>query len=195
MDASSVVLTLGSVTLGAVLTGSATLLSDYLRERRRASAELRAYNLDRLRRSERMLRARLDQVTAAMRGDVETTKAARDVAEAQEGASLYLVGDDDIARVYGDLLILLTNRIGQPYRVEDQIRVVDVMGRVSKALGDQEARVWSGQPLRELSEGTIADLSDARAIAERFPLFDIQPNVRARTARQLMRFWRWQSRR
>jgi hypothetical protein len=189
VDPWSVVLTLGSVVLGAVITGGATLLSDSLQERRRARAELRAYNLERLRRSERMLQARLDQITAVMRGDVEASKAANETAARQEGASLYLVGDDDVARAYSDLLVLLSNRVGQAYRIEDQIQAIDVMGRVSKSLGDQEARVASGLPLRELSAGTIAALSDVRAMADRFPLFDIQPNVKVRVARQLMRFW------
>ena len=193
MDPWSVILTLGSVALGAVITGGATLLSDSLQERRRARAELRAYNLERLRRCERMLQARLDQITALMRGDVEASKAANETATRQEGASLYLVGDDDVARAYSDLLVLLTNRVGQAYRIEDQIQAIDVMGRVSKSLGDQEARVSSGLPLRELSAGTIAALSDVRAMADRFPLFDIQPSVKVRIARQLMRFWGRQS--
>jgi hypothetical protein len=177
-----------------MLPGVASLLGDEIKDRRRRRDELRTYRLERIRQTRRMLQAVVDRGTTLTLGDLAGSKAAQERIDAQEDASLYLVGDDAVALAYRDLLLLIANRMGQPLRVEDQIQSLEVMNRVAKALGDQEELARNGKALRQLSAATIAELSDVRAMATKMPLVDLQPSVDARLAGQILRFRRWLSR-
>ena len=195
----SVVQTLASVVVGAVITtaggAGAALLVDEVRERRRSRVEIRAERLERLRQTRRMLQALVDQAVAGGSGDAEGAAAAGKLVGAQEQANLHLVGGDDVARAYRDLLVDLCQRFGQAHRVEDQVRILEVMARVNSALDAQADLARAGKPLRMLSPTAIAELTDVRAMADRMPLFDMPPSVDARIARQFMRTLRWFSRR
>lgn len=194
MDILTAVVTLTSAVVGAMLPGVASLLGDEIKDRRRRRDELRTYRLERIRQTRRMLQAVVDRGTTLTLGDLAGSKAAQERIDAQEDASLYLVGDDAVALAYRDLLLLIANRMGQPLRVEDQIQSLEVMNRVAKALGDQEELARNGKALRQLSAATIAELSDVRAMATKMPLVDLQPSVDARLAGQILRFRRWLSR-
>ena len=68
-----------------------------------------------------MLVALADQATATRLGDTAAAKAAGERVSAQEDASLYLVGDDNVARAYREFLVSILSGIGQALTVEDQV--------------------------------------------------------------------------
>jgi len=186
VDTTTALVTLVSVALGAAITGTSGFAVDSMRYRRKRNDQLRDYRLDRIRQTGRMLQAVVDQGRAAALGDLVGSKAAQERAQAQEEASLYLVGDDAVALAYRDLLISVANHLGKAFSVEEQMTSLEVMNRVAKALGDQEELARSGKPLRQLSSVTIEQLSDVRSMADQMPFVDIQPTVDARLARLVL---------
>jgi hypothetical protein len=195
MDTPTALVTLVSVALGAAITGASGFMGEWMRDRRRRNDQVRDYRLDRIKQTRRMLQAVVDQGRAAVLGDLPGSKAAQERAEAQEEASLYLVGDDAVVLAYRDLLISIANHLGKVFSVEEQVTSLEVMNRVAKALGDQEELARNGKPLRQLSSATVEQLSDVRSMANQMPFVDVHPSVDARLAGLILSVRRRLSRR
>ena len=186
VDATEAAVTLGAVVLGAAISQIGSWLGDLRRERRAERAERKASLLDQLRQTRRLAVALVDLNQALARGDLEASAAATKRMEELEEADLQLIGDDGVALEYRELLIRLNNRFGLGLSVEDMIRTVEVQGRVSSALTRQEDKARRTKPLTELSEGTRAQLADARGMAERLIAIGQAPTVPGRAARLLI---------
>ena len=190
MDPSEAAVVLASAVIGGLIPGLAGFLGDQVKERRRRAEDLRTSRLDRIKQTRRKLEATVDQLTASGLGKLDDAKKARERAAAQEDGSLFLVGNDSVALAYRSLIVAIAERQGATLPIEIQIQSLEVMNRVSKALGDQEELARNGKALRQLSDSTVADLSDVRSLAEKIPLFDQQPTIPARIVRQILKVLR-----
>ena len=148
-----------------------------------------------MRQTRRLLDALGQETQANARGDQATANKAAGIRESQELGDLYLVGDDEVALAWRDLLVHLNDRLGRGLGVDDIVMSVETMARVSRALSEQEDRARAGKPLQELSPTTIAQLRDTRALADRMMGFNVPPTPDGRMNRWAIDFLRWRDRR
>jgi hypothetical protein len=90
----------------------------------------------------------VEEAQANARGDRAASIEAGNKRKAQEQGNLYLVGDDNVAIAYRELLVHLTDRLGRGLAIDDLVSSFETMSLVSAALSDQEDRARAGKPLR-----------------------------------------------
>ncbi len=191
-----------AVALGGVIIGAT--VAAVLEEWRSRSAEQRAsqraigdrvaaWHLDRLRQTRRQLDGTIAGLEAMTTGDLEELRRGQAMSRRNPDGNIALVGDVALIREIHDLFVFLNKRAGMGLDPEDQIRRVDLMGRVGVALDAQEQRVLHGHPPVQIAKDDAPELFDANLIARRMDAYALPASINARVAMWFLRrfFVRW----
>jgi hypothetical protein len=179
---------LAGVIVGAALSEGRTILAENRARHRHEADETKAWWLNELRQTRKMLGLTVALVEALAIGDpVASERAASSLRDLDSG-TLAFIDDPDTLRSYQDLLVDLENRVGQGLRVEDRIRSVTVMGRIADALNEQEERVRRGDAPRRLAPEVADELFNGEEITKRLLVIDQPPSTAGWLARRWIDF-------
>jgi hypothetical protein len=182
---------LGGVIIGATLTAA-------LEEWRSRSGEKRAskraigdrvaaWHLDRLRQTRRQLDGTVTELEAMASGNLKDFRRGQAMSRRNPDGNTALLGDVALVREVHDLLVFLNKRAGKGLEPDDQIRRIDLMGRVAIALDAQEQRVLQGEPPLQVAKDDAPELFDAYQIAERMDAYAVPASTTVRLAMSLLR--------
>ncbi len=188
-----------AVALGGVIVGS--ILTAVLEEWRSRNSERRAskraigdrvtaWHLDRLGQTRRQLDGTVTELEAMASGDLQEFRRGRSMSRDNPDGNIALVGDVALIREIHDLFVFLNKHAGMGLEPDDQIRRIDLMGRIATTLDAQEQRVLRGQPPLLVTRDMAPELFDANRIADRMDSYAIPASLPARLAMWLLRRFR-----
>jgi hypothetical protein len=196
------VLTAAIAFLGVVIGATLTALLDEWRSRKaeqRASARavddrLALWHLDRVRQTRRVLEATVIQLEAMAGGNLAEHARGQAMSRANPDGNIALIGDVVLIREVHDLFVFLNKKAGKGLEPADQVRRVDLLGRVDVALDAQEQRILKGESPLRITQKDAPELFDAMAIATRMDAYAVPPSMSVRFALWFMRRFlrRWE---
>jgi hypothetical protein len=156
---------IAGVVVGVVLTaviGEWRARSESLRRRDDEAAErLRTLNRERIQQARQVLVSRLEWLGARAVGDADKLLAIDGSIPPWSIGFIDLLGDEQLIREYGAILVTFESRIGSGLTSEEVKRLTMLEVDVIRSLNRQEERIVKGEPLIELSEAAIARLFDS----------------------------------
>lgn len=155
--------------------------------RRAAGDRVAAWHLDRIRQTRRQLEGTVTELEALTSGNLREFSRGQAMMRRNPDGNVALIGDVALIREVHDLFVVLSKYAGRGLEPADQVRRIDLMGRVAIALDAQEQRVLRGDAPLQVTRDDAPELFDAYRIADRMDSYAVPASLNSRLAMWILR--------